>query len=118
MRATRPFADLPCAARAEYPLPPRHVSGDRFSVNPARWLPCLRLADSGWVAETAGCIAATDGSVRAARLASDDGPYEPTGLCAGVLLARPGAFLNDPILFRPDMPLEGDGSVPPPPEAQ
>ena len=48
--AARPFADSLCAARAEYPLPPRHVSGYRFSANPARWLPYLLMTDSGWVA--------------------------------------------------------------------
>ena len=109
--AARPFVELLCAARAEYPLPPRHVSGNRFSVNAARWLPYLRSTDSGWVIETAGWIAATDGSVRPAQLAPDNGPYEPAGLGAGILLARPGALLNDPALFQPDMPLEDDGST-------
>ena len=77
-------------------MPPRRNSGDRFSANPARWLPYLRMTDSGWVVESTGWIAATDGSVRAPRPASDDGPYEPAGLGAGVLLARLGAELDDP----------------------
>ena len=111
----RPFAELLWTAQAEYPLPPRRPSGDRYSANAARWLPYLRCTDSGWAVESAGWIAATDGSVRASRPASDDGPYEPTALGAGVLLARPGAFLDDPALLLPNLLAREVYSIAPPP---
>ena len=63
----RPFEELLWTAQAEYPLPPRRPSGDRYSANSARGLPYLRCTDSGWTAEAAGWIAATDGSVRTSR---------------------------------------------------
>ena len=59
--------------------------------------------------------AATDGSARTSRPASDDGPYEPTTLGAGVLLVRPGAFLDDPALLIPDFLVRDDQSLAPPP---
>ena len=44
-----------------------------------------------------------------------DGPYEPAGMGAGIILARPGALLNDPTLFQPDMTLGDDGPTALPP---
>ena len=111
----RPFAELLWTAQAEYPLPPRRPSGDRFSANCALWLPYLRLTESGWAMESAGWIAAADGSVRPSRPGSDDSPYEPTALGAGVLLVRPGAFLDDPALLPPDLLVRNDYSLAHPP---
>ena len=64
--------------------------------------------------ESAGWIAATDGSVRTFRPASDDGPYEPAALGAGVLLVCPGSFLDDPALLPPDLLVREDHSIAPP----
>ena len=74
------------------------MSGDRFAANSTRWLQYMHITDAAWMTESDSWIAATDGSVRAARPASGDGPYEPAGMGAGVLLARPGAMLDGPPL--------------------
>ena len=82
---------------------------------PSTLTPIFTTDGLGRVVESIGWIAATDGSVRAPRLASDDGPYEPAALGAGVLLVRPGVFLDDPALVQPDMFIQDDGAIAPPP---
>ena len=94
----RTFADLLCVAQAEYPLPHRQMSGDRFATNSTRGPQYMHITDAAWMPESESWIAATDGSVRAARPASDDGPYEPSGMGARVLLAHLGAMLEYPPL--------------------
>ena len=44
----RTFADLLCAAQAEYPLPPRHMSGNRFkfAANLARCILYMHITDA------------------------------------------------------------------------
>ena len=75
----------------------------------------MHITDAAWMTKSDGWIPATD---RAARPASDDGPYELAGMRAGVLLARPGAMLDDPPLAAQTLddppPRHNDGSSCPP----
>ena len=46
-------------------------------------------------AYTRGWVAVSDGSVREPQAATDDEPYEPPSMIAGIILARPGAMGPD-----------------------
>ena len=95
------FSNNLLSAMEGYTLPPRDRDGFRQAPIPARWASYLLHTDSGWVASAPapGWVAATDGSVRSAQAATDDSPYAPVSMGAGLLLARPGAMGPDTYNF-------------------
>ena len=63
---------------------------------------------SGWVVDSTGRRMGLPPGVRR-------WPVRACCLGAGALFSRPGALQDDPGLFQPDMPMQDDGAIAPPP---